>query len=238
VSVNVERAAGDCLPKLIAGEYPGREEIWAAALNCLSATCPAIERYFMIDPWRPLERWNKPLNVSPAEFDACLEDAMVRTETHAGKRVVLRGTTLEMIDQIPDDGLDFAYIDGDHTLRGITIDLLSIWPKLKPGGIIGGDDFVPSVWQHPARYEPTLVFPYAVYFAEAMDVPITALPYEQFMIEKRSPFSFADPSNKYGNLELAGELRPPRELFKLRRSRGAVISRLRTSARALMRVRR
>ena len=33
---------------------------------------------------------------------------------------MLRGTTTEVIDRVPDRSVDFAYIDGDHTLRGIT----------------------------------------------------------------------------------------------------------------------
>jgi hypothetical protein len=49
---------------------------------------------------------------------------------------VLRGRTRELINQIPDDSLDFAYIDGDHTLRGITIDLVRLLPKMREGGVI------------------------------------------------------------------------------------------------------
>jgi hypothetical protein len=232
------------LQSLIPAETSSREEVWITTIGRLEARCvaeigvyrgafaaqllgrcPAIERYFMIDPWRPLERWNKPLNVSSAEFDECLSDAMATTEPHAAKRVVLRGTTLEVVDQIPDESLDFAYIDGDHTLRGIATDMLLIWPKIRDGGIIGGDDFMPTMWQHAARFEPTLVFPYAVYFAEAMNAPITALPDHQFAIEKRAPFSFTDPTGAYTNLELAGEIRPPRQPFDLRQAARSVLRR-------------
>src|SRR5688500_19760710 len=34
------------------------------------------------------------------------------------------------------------------------------------------------------EYEPTLVFPLAVHFAEAVDARIYGLPYKQFLIEK------------------------------------------------------
>ena len=108
---------------------------------------------------------------------------MSRTEAHAAKRVVLRGTVREVIDDLPDEGLDFAYLDGDHTLRGITIDLVSVFPKVRPGGWIGGDDFRPHLATRK-RYEPTLVFPYAVYFAEAVGVRIYALPYRQFLLRE------------------------------------------------------
>ncbi len=105
---------------------------------------------------------------------------------------MLRGRTKEVIDEIPDGSLDFAYIDGDHTLRGITIDLIKLMPKVKEGGLIGGDDFTNTPWQHDIRFEPTLVCPFGIYFAEAMDLPIVALPFNQFLIEKTTGgvFSF------------------------------------------------
>lgn len=167
--------------------------------------CSAIERYYMIDPWRTLPDWNKPYNVSPETFDKCLEETMAKTEFAASKRVILRGRTKEVIDRIPDNSLDFAYLDGDHTLRGITIDLISVLPKIKEGGLIGGDDFLKNPWRHHSRaYEPTLVCPFSVYFAEAMDLPIRALPFTQFVIEKNAEalYTFIDTANHYSQLSM------------------------------------
>jgi len=109
-----------------------------------------------------------------------------------------------VIDEIPDQSLDFAYIDGDHTLRGITLDLIQLLPKIKDGGLIGGDDFVNKPWQHGSAYEPTLVCPFAVYFAEAMRLPFVALPHKQFLIQKAADasFSFVDLTGTYSDLSL------------------------------------
>jgi predicted O-methyltransferase YrrM len=111
----------------------------------------------MVDPWANLPNWNKPFNVSAEAFKEVYEEAMKNTAFAASKRVVLRGRTKEVIDAVPDNSLDFAYIDGDHTLRGITVDLIKVLPKVREEGLIGGDDFVNTPWQHDARYEPTLV---------------------------------------------------------------------------------
>jgi hypothetical protein len=146
--------------------------------------CPEVSAYYMVDPWRHLADWNKPANVGDDVFESFYREALERTAAHAGKRVVLRGTTSEMIDRIAGESLDLAYVDGDHTLRGITIDLVSVWPKIEEGGWVGGDDFCRPIWQHGERYEPTLVFPFAVHFAEAVGAPIYALPHDQFLIEK------------------------------------------------------
>ena len=166
--------------------------------------CEEIERYYMIDPWANLPDWNKPFNVAPEMFDEIYQEALRKTGFAAEKVVVLRGRTKEVVDQIPDQSLDFAYIDGDHTLRGITIDLMKVLPKIKDGGIIGGDDFINTPWQHGVSYEPTLVCPYSIYFAEAVDLPIMALPHNQFMIrkDKASKFSFIDTTGDYKDISL------------------------------------
>jgi hypothetical protein len=166
--------------------------------------CDFIKRYYMIDPWAPLPDWNKPFNDPSMQFDTIFEEAMTKTAFAASKIVVLRGRTKEVIDEIPDNSLDFAYIDGDHTLRGIVIDLIRLHPKIKQGGLIGGDDFINTLWQHDIRYEPTMVCPLSIYFAEAMNMPITALPFHQFLIERRdgSAFSFTDTTGNYGDVSL------------------------------------
>lgn len=185
--------------------------------------CPGIESYYMVDPWRHLDEWNKPANRKDAAFEEIYAKAMSRTEAHTAKRVVLRGLLREVIDDLPDEGLDFAYLDGDHTLRGITIDLVSVFPKVRPGGWIGGDDFRPSIWQHGSAYEPTLVFPYAVYFAEAVGVRIYALPYRQFLLEKSTTgFEFVDLTGRFRQLDLRSQFKQRRSLPRLgaKRSRG------------------
>jgi hypothetical protein len=166
--------------------------------------CEFVQQYYMIDPWANLPDWNKPFNVSSKVFDDVYEEAMKRTAFASSKRIVLKGTTKVVIDSISNNSLDFAYIDGDHTLRGITIDLHKVLPKIKEGGFVGGDDFTTTPWQHGIRYEPTLVCPFAVYFSEAMDLPIAALPFNQFLIQKRSnaSFSFIDTTGSYSDISL------------------------------------
>jgi len=169
--------------------------------------CAGIETYYMVDPWRRLEDWNKPANRDDDVFERFYRKAMERTAAHEAKRVVLRGKTTEVVDRIPDGALDFAYVDGDHTLRGITIDLVKVLPKLRDGGWLGGDDFSRSIWQHGDEYEPTLVFPFAVHFAEAVGARIFGLPYNQFLIEKRSDgHAFVDLTGRYGGLDLKSQI--------------------------------
>lgn len=166
--------------------------------------CEFIQQYYMVDPWANLEDWNKPFNIPTEAFDDVYNEAISKTEFASDKIVVLRGRTKEVIGDIPDNSLDCVYIDGDHTLRGITIDLIKLYPKIKEGGIIGGDDFINNPWQHGMKFEPTLVCPFSIYFAEAMDVPIYSLPFKQFLIRKEtnSNFRFYDLVQQYQDISL------------------------------------
>ena len=61
----------------------------------------SVETYFMIDPWRNLPDWNKPANVDDLIFESILQEAMAATEFARERRKVLRGRTVDVIDQIP-----------------------------------------------------------------------------------------------------------------------------------------
>jgi Methyltransferase domain len=178
--------------------------------------CPSLTTYYMIDPWRHLNDWNKPANHEDSVLGAYLEETKAKTDFAAARRIILRGKTTEVIDQIPDGELDLAYIDGDHTLKGIAIDLIRVYPKMRAGGFLCGDDFTRSVWEHKTSFEPTLVFPFAVNFAEAVGATIFALPYSQFCIQKttRQQFSFIDLTGRYDDVGLRNQF-APEKLLKL-----------------------
>lgn len=166
--------------------------------------CDNIEKYYMIDPWKHLDEWNKPSNKSDEEFEKIYDEAIYKTDFVKNKRIILRGETKDVIDEIPDNSLDFAYVDGDHTLRGIAIDLIKVYPKIKNNGWIGGDDFCEEIYQHGLNFDPTLIFPFAIYFAEAMDSNIFAIKNDQFLIEKndQKSFNFENFTDKYSNHSL------------------------------------
>jgi hypothetical protein len=213
-----------------------REDLWVTIVHGLSTKrlaevgvyrgefsatildqCKDIETYYLIDPWRHLGSWNKPFNRDDAQFIKIKAEAIANTEFAKQKCIVLQGTTSEVSPKLPESSLDIAYLDGDHTLRGIAIDLIQLWPKVTDGGVIGGDDFRPNVWQHDAAFEPTFVFPYAVYFAEAMNAPIYAMPFNQFAIVKDpdSKFEFIDLTGKYSSTAVGDALKKGTEARSL-----------------------
>lgn len=52
-----------------------------------------------------------------------------------------RGKSKDVLAQLPDEYLDWAYVDGDHRYEGVLEDLELVHRKLKPGGIAAGDDY-------------------------------------------------------------------------------------------------
>ena len=156
------------------------------ALHILSK-CENIEKYFLIDPWRNLEDWNKPFNVPDSKFNEVYNQARKRLLPFEDKTIFLRGKTDEVIDEIDDNSIDFGYIDGDHTAKGITSDLLLSFPKIKSQGILGGDDYVEDIFHHDRDiYDPTMVKPVVDGFVLAKKKEIASFigNENQFLIQK------------------------------------------------------
>lgn len=181
----------------------------------LLAECPELTRYVMVDPWRHLPGWDKPANLDDAQFEAIHQEAMERVAAHRDKVEVLRDETRVALDAVKDRSLDAVYVDGDHTLRGITIDLIRALPKLRRGGLLMGDDLTRNIWQHGEEFAPSEVFPFALYFAEAQGLPIFTLPQGQFVIVNA-------PRKGYRLFDYAGLAGlSPREIYAPRRPRKA-----------------
>ena len=212
-----------------------RTELWAnllSHLNCRTVcevgvwkgefaqtmlqNVEAIEGYTLIDPWRNLPNWNKPANRSDDVFDEIRAEALERVSPYQSKVREIRETTTKARHMIDDASLDFVYIDGDHTLRGITLDLVSMHPKVRAQGFIGGDDFTKTIWQHSLAYSPTEVFPFAVHFAEAHDLKIYTLPFNQFLIFNASEGFEVRDHGRYADLTPA-EIYAPRKQPLLKR---------------------
>lgn len=49
--------------------------------------------------------------------------------------------SLEAAKLFADESLDVVWVDGDHEYSAVKADILTWFPKLKPGAFMGGDDF-------------------------------------------------------------------------------------------------
>lgn len=54
---------------------------------------------------------------------------------------IMRMPSLELAGKFVDGSLDFVFIDAAHDYDNVRTDILAWWPKIKPGGVLAGDDF-------------------------------------------------------------------------------------------------
>ena len=55
-----------------------------------------------------------------------------------------RGYSQQVLETFPDAYFDWVYIDADHSFEAVTADLEACLPKVKPGGVIAGHDYIDS----------------------------------------------------------------------------------------------
>jgi predicted O-methyltransferase YrrM len=67
--------------------------------------------------------------------------ANIAANGYESKTRMIRKRSAEALPELPDERFDFVYVDGDHSEAGSYADLTLAWPKLKPGGVLFGDDW-------------------------------------------------------------------------------------------------
>lgn len=75
-----------------------------------------------------------------SEQDAHYQIAANRLTKYPGAKI-MRMPSLEAVKQIPDNSLDFVYIDALHEFDPVMVDIIHWAPKVKPGGIVSGHDY-------------------------------------------------------------------------------------------------
>jgi predicted O-methyltransferase YrrM len=133
----LERHAAGAGQALEIGTYQG-----VSAARIARALAPDGLLY-CVDPWPETEeRGNNPC------WSICQRH--LRRSGVKNRIRILRGYSLEMASQIPDQ-LDFAFVDGDHTWEGIKTDWTIISEKMLRGGVVClHDSFTPAGedWRH------------------------------------------------------------------------------------------
>ena len=55
--------------------------------------------------------------------------------------IVHRGRTVDVAADFEDGSVDFIWVDAGHEYDEVLADIKAWWPKLKVGGVMGGDDY-------------------------------------------------------------------------------------------------
>lgn len=97
-----------------------------------------------IDPWQPAdaEEYVDASNLDEAGFSALYATSIARLQRFGDRSTIWRTTGAEAADRLPAGCLDFVYIDARHDERSVGEDLELWFPKVRPGGIVAGHDYV------------------------------------------------------------------------------------------------
>lgn len=101
-----------------------------------------IKSYYCIDPWLPYDGEAAGSTHTTAETaEAHYKETEKRLLPHKDKVIMLRMSSAEAAQYIPDDSLDFVFIDGCHDYEHVRQDCELYWPKVKYRGVFSGHDF-------------------------------------------------------------------------------------------------
>jgi FkbM family methyltransferase len=101
-------------------------------------------KLYMVDVWRPLsiEEYDDASN-HQNHIDAYSE-AMSEIKGYEDRAFMLRMKGIYASELFEDNSLDFVYIDANHTYEGVKEDIKYWYPKVKPGGLLLGHDYIPN----------------------------------------------------------------------------------------------
>ncbi len=98
----------------------------------------------LIDPWSfqpsyPNRWYGGGAAKSQADMNAVYYSVVRRFQCH-GNVVIHRMTSLAAAERFANGTFDWVYIDANHSYDAVKLDLAAWLPKLKPNGLLTGDD--------------------------------------------------------------------------------------------------
>jgi len=104
----------------------------------------SIDTLYSVDPWMMFsqEDYQDMGNVTQREQDSRYLYAVTQLRRHQYRSVIVRRTSEEAATILADHMMDFVYIDANHSYEQCRHDLELWWPKLRPGGLFSGHDYV------------------------------------------------------------------------------------------------
>jgi len=117
----------------------------------------APKKLHLVDPWKfepdpayTASWYGGSVGESQVRMDIIHKSVIdrFRSEIRSGIVEVHRNSSAGSCSQFPDNYFDWIYIDGNHQYEYVKQDLDMYLPKVKPSGLVAGDDYgVPGWWQ-------------------------------------------------------------------------------------------
>lgn len=103
------------------------------------AICKAIPgvQLYCIDNWWPYHgnRWGKGMDTNNHYFETAKKRLTPYNAT------LIRKKSMDAVREFEENSLDFVFIDANHSYDYVMQDLIEWTKRVKPGGIVSGDDY-------------------------------------------------------------------------------------------------
>ena len=114
-----------------------------------------VDKLYLIDPYKSYEDYYESIG-NPRKTQGALNERMKVAQKilrKYGDRVkFIRKLSDDAVGDFKDESLDFIYIDGNHQYEFAKKDVENYYPKVKKGGVIGGDDYTHSPETESERF--------------------------------------------------------------------------------------
>lgn len=107
--------------------------------------CKEGLKMYAIDCWAPYPGFDRMSHNRMDRQEVIYQKAKKRLSRYSDVTLI-RKKSMDALDDIEDESLDFVYIDGNHKLRYVTEDICEWSKKVRKGGIVAGHDYI-----HPSR---------------------------------------------------------------------------------------
>lgn len=110
----------------------------AAFANAICVGVPGV-KLTCVDAWEQYGDY-QPSFLRKNKGDSVYED--VKKALSLYNATIIRKYSMDAVKDIPDESLDFVYIDANHEFQSATNDIAEWSKKVKKGGIISGHDYI------------------------------------------------------------------------------------------------
>lgn len=107
-------------------------------------TALTMKIYHLVDTWSQRSNYSDNANVDNFAQEEKLRNCHKRIDPYMERTQLkfMRMWTTEAAKLIPDNSIDFIYVDARHDWCGVSEDIGAWWPKLRIGGVMAGDDYL------------------------------------------------------------------------------------------------
>ena len=106
------------------------------------SSCSTITDFTGVDLWATQKSYDDSANVAQTDQNSYFEESKTRLAKFEGRWRLVKGDSLAVSTTFPDSSIDFIYLDARHDYRSVIDDIAAWAPKVRPGGILAGHDFL------------------------------------------------------------------------------------------------